>query len=162
MSRSCIASRFRRADWFPCALFPFHSPCAPLVFIQVSVPFMSLSVPLCFPFISRCFPVMSTSYFPPHFLALPCISPLLPSIPRKKTRFFQRFRKEDDVDKHGVVQDFRLILGKRRQEAQASKRAGRGNRAWDPSPKFSGTSSNCRAVRTPPLKPTYQTSGGEI
>ena len=87
----------RRAHWFPCALFPFHSPCTPLVFI--SVPFMSLSVPLCFPFISRCFPVMSTSYFLPSF---PCTSL---HFPLQKTRFFQRFRKED-VQKHRVVSRF--------------------------------------------------------
>ena len=114
----------RRADWFPCALFLFHSAYTPLVFI--SVPFMSLSVPLCFPFISRCFPVMSTSYFLPSF---PCTSlhfPFAPQyFPQKQTQLFQRFRKED-------VQKHRVFLGKRRQEAQASKRAGRGNRAWDP------------------------------
>ena len=38
-----------------------------------------------------------------------------------------RFRNED-VQKHRVFQ----IFGNRRQEAQASKKAGRGNRAWDP------------------------------
>ena len=89
----------------------------------------------------------------PHFLALPCVSPLLP----QKSRFFQRFRK-GDVQKHRVFQMF----GKRRQEAQASKRAGRGNRAWDPcfATPFSGTSSNCRAARAPPSKnPAYLTSG---
>ena len=67
----------RRADWFPCALFPFHSPCIPLVFI--AVPCMSLSVPLCFPFMSRCFPVMSTSYFLPSF---PCTSLHFPFAPQ--------------------------------------------------------------------------------
>ena len=68
-----------RADWFPCALFPFHSPCTPLVFI-------SHFCPLClFPF-----PAMSTSHFLPSF---PCThSPLHPSISRKITRFFQRFQ----------------------------------------------------------------------
>ena len=57
--------------------------------------------------------------------------------------------------------EFFQIFGKMMQEAQASKKAGRGNRAWDPcfatpgSPKttFSGTSSNCRAVRGPPSPP---------
>ena len=57
-------------------------------------------------------------------LALPLCSPVFPA---KKTRFFQRFRKED-VQKH----EFFQIFGKRMQEAQASKKAGRGNRAWDP------------------------------
>ena len=63
--------------------------------------------------------------------------------------------------------EFFQIFGKRMQEAQASKKAGRGNRAWDPlfcdtgSPKttLSGTSSNCRAVRggppSPPPKKAY-------
>ena len=80
----------RRADWFPCALFPFHSPCTPLVFMFV--PFMSLSVPLCFRFISRCFPVMSTSYFLPSF---PCTSlhfPFAPQyFPQKKHVFYTFF-----------------------------------------------------------------------
>ena len=89
----------RRADWFPCALFPFHSPCTPLVFM--SVPFMSLSVPLCFPFISL------------HFLAFPLCSPVFPA---KKARCFQRFRKED-VQKHRVfsVIPGQAIVGKNGQ-----------------------------------------------
>ena len=57
----------------------------------------------------------------------PCTSPLLPSISRKKTRFFQRFRKRTSKNI-----EFFQIFGKRMQEAQASKKAGRGNRAWDP------------------------------
>ena len=76
----------RRADWFPCPSFPFHSPCTPLVFM--SVPFMSLSVPLCFPFISPCFPVRSASYFLPSF---PCTSLHFPFashyFPQKNTVF---------------------------------------------------------------------------
>ena len=104
----------RRADWFPCALFPFHSPCTPLVFI--SVPFMSLSIPLCFPVISRCFPVMSTSYFLPsfpctslHFLAFPLCSPAFPvkntvfpvfsQRGRPKTQSLSRFRQETQTGK---------------------------------------------------------------
>ena len=93
----------RRADWFPCALFPFPSPCTPLVFI--SVPCMSLSVPLCFPFMSRCFPVMSTSYFLPSFPCtsshFPFCSPIFPAknhgfssvfaIRTSKTQSFSRF-----------------------------------------------------------------------
>ena len=45
----------RRADWFPCALFPFHSPCTPLVFH-----FCPFHVPFSFPL------------FPFHFLLLSC------------------------------------------------------------------------------------------
>ena len=63
--------------------FSLHSPC--FHFCPFHVPFSS---PL-FPFH---FPLLSCHV---DFLALPCISPLLPSISRKKTRFFQRFRKED-------------------------------------------------------------------
>ena len=129
--------------------FPLHSPC--FHFCPFHVPFSS---PL-FPFISRCFPVMSTSYFLPHFLALPCISSLLPNISCKKHWFSSVFaiRTSNNTE-------FFQIFGKRRQEAGASKKAGRGSRAWDPcfaSPRttFSGTSSNCRAVRGGP-----QTSGG--
>ena len=81
----------RRADWFHCALFPCHSPCTPLVLI--SVPVMSLSVPHCLPFISRCFPDMWTSYFLPSFPCTSFISPLLPSISRKKTLFSSVFAK---------------------------------------------------------------------
>ena len=98
----------RRADWFPCALFPFHSPC-------ISVPFMSLSVPLCFPFISPCFPVMLTSYFLPSF---PCTSlhfPFLPSISRKTRGFSSVFAKRTKKT------EFFQIFGKRRQEPLTSK-----------------------------------------
>ena len=108
----------RRADWLPCPLFPFHSPCTPLVFI--SVPFMSLSVPLCFPFISRCFLVMSTSYFLPSF---PCTSLHLPCAPQhfpQKARFFQRFRKED-VHKNT---EFFQIFGERRKSRQGDSSLG--------------------------------------
>ena len=112
----CISCR---ADWFPCASFPFHSPCTPLVFI--SVPFMSFSVPLCFPFVPHYFPVMSTSCFLPSFpctsLHFPLCSPVFPA----KNTFFQCFRKED-VQTHRVFPDFR------------QKEAGNPNqqRAWDP------------------------------
>ena len=114
----------RRADWFPCALFPFHSPGTPPCchFCPLHV----LSVPLCFPFISRCFPVMSTSYSSPHFLALPCISPLLPNISRKKTHFpaFLQLGRP----KPQSFPDFR----QKETGTPNQQRAGRGNRAWDP------------------------------
>ena len=92
----------------------------------------------------------------------PCTSPLLPSISRKKTRFFQRFRKED-VQKHRVFPDFR-----QKDAGSPSQRKSRqGESSLGPlfcdtgSPKttFGGTSSNCRAVRggppPPPKKKTY-------
>ena len=133
--------------------FPLHSPC--FHFCPFHVPFSSQ----CFPFISRCFPVMSTSYF---FPSLPCTSlhfPCAPSISRKKTRSFQRFRKEG-VQKHRVFSRF----------SAKGERAGRGIRTWDPclatpAPRrlsFSGTSSNYRTVRggPPPWYQTYQTSAG--
>ena len=53
--------------------------------------------------------------------------PFAPQYFPQKTLFFQRFRK-DDVQKP----EFFQIFGKRMQEAQASNKAGRGNRAWDP------------------------------
>ena len=75
--------------------FPLHSPC--FDFCPFHVPFSS---PL-FPFTSPCFPVMSTSYFLPSF---PCTSlhfPFAPQVFFQKTRFSQRFRKED-VKQHRV------------------------------------------------------------
>ena len=58
----------------------------------------------------------------------PCTSPLLPSISRKKKHgFSSAFAKRTSKNI-----EFFQIFGKRMQEAQASKKAGRGNRAWDP------------------------------
>ena len=58
----------------------------------------------------------------------PCTSPLLPSISRKKKHGFSSvFAKRTSKNI-----EFFQIFGKRMQEAQASKKAGRGNRAWDP------------------------------
>ena len=81
---------------------------------------------------------------------------MLPSISRRKTWFSSVF-----ANRTSKYTEFFQIFGNRMQEAQASKKAGRGNRAWDPcfadtgSPKttFSGTSSNCRAVRGGPPPP---------
>ena len=82
-----------------------HLPSCRLVslcFVSFS---LSLSCPFRFPFVSLAFPAAFLScrlpISSPHFLALPCISPLLPSLSRKKARFVQRFRKED-VQKHRV------------------------------------------------------------
>ena len=110
MSLSFIASHFPTSPFvsfgflvlcLPCSppslpLFSLLSPSCPFQF-----PFMSLSVPLRFPFISHCFPVMSTFCplhvlaFPfissPHFPALPCIFPSLPSIFLNKKPGFPTF-----------------------------------------------------------------------
>ena len=56
-----------------------------------------------------------------------CTSPLLPSISRKIHGFSRLFAKRMSKNT-----EFCQIFGKRMQEAQASKKAGRGNRAWDP------------------------------
>ena len=124
----------RRADCFPCPLFPFYSPCTPLVFI--CVPFMSLSVPLCFPFISRCFPVMLTSYCLPSF---PCTSSHFPIAP-------QHFPHKDTV--------FPAFSKRGRQKTQSFFQPGTPVLRF-PKTTFSGTSSNYRAVRgeAPPPAP---------
>ena len=57
----------------------------------------------------------------------PCTSPLLPSISRKQHGFSSVFAKRMSKNT-----EFCQIFGKRMQEAQASKKAGRGNRAGDP------------------------------
>ena len=57
----------------------------------------------------------------------PCTSPLLPSISRKKNTVFPAFSQRG----RPKTLSFFQIFGRRMQEAQASKKAGRGNRAWD-------------------------------
>ena len=108
----------RRADWFPCALFPFPSPCTPLF------SFLSLACPFQFPFVSLACPAAFLScrlpISSPHFLALPCISPLLPNI---------------SIKKHGFPAFSQLGRPNFRQKEAGTptqQRAGRGNRAWDP------------------------------
>ena len=128
----CIS---RRADWLPCPLFPFHSPCTPLVFI--SVPIMSLSVPPLFPFH---FPLLSChvdSLFLPSF---PCTSLHFPCGPQQ-----QRGRP-----KHRVFK----IFGKRRKSRQGDLSLGPlfGD-TGSPKTTFSGTSSNYRAARGGPPPP---------
>ena len=56
----------RRADWLPCPLFPFHSPCTPLVFI---------SVPFSFPLVPFHFSVAFLSCRLPISSAFPLCSP---------------------------------------------------------------------------------------
>ena len=76
MSRSFVASHFPTSPVVPIGFlvlcFSFIPPALPLF------AFRSLSCPVQFPFVS-----LSS----PHFLALPCISPLLPSISRKQHGF---------------------------------------------------------------------------
>ena len=89
MSRSFVASHFPISPVVPIGFialcFPVIPPAPP------SFSFLSLSCPFQFPFVSLSFPVaFLTCGLPissPHFLAFPCISPLLPSISRKKTVF---------------------------------------------------------------------------
>ena len=129
----------RCADWFPCALVPFHFFCAPLVFISVPfhVPFSSplFSSPVVF--LSCRLPISSS-----HFLALPCISPLLPSMSRKKIGFSSVFAK-----RHRVFPDFR----QREAGSPSQQKSRQGNRAWDrfatdsPKTTFDGRSLNDRA-----------------
>ena len=63
----------RRADWLPCPLFPFHSPCTPLVFI--SVPFSSPLFPFHFPLLSCHVDFLFPPLISLHFLAFPLCSP---------------------------------------------------------------------------------------
>ena len=92
---------------------------------------------------------MYVSYFLPSF---PCTSLHFPFAPQyfpPKSTVFPAFSQRG----RPTNTEFFQIFGKRRQEAQASKGAGRGKRAWDtgfPKTTFSGTSSNCNAVRGPP------------
>ena len=121
--------------------FPLRSPC--FHFCPFHVLFMSLSCPFHVPFSSPLFPF----HFPllschVDFLFSPLISlhvlafPFAPQyFPPKKTRFFQRFRKED-------------VPAKSRQ-GDSSLRPLFCD-ASSPKTTFSGTSSNYRAVRGGP------------
>ena len=98
-------------------------------------------------------------------LALPLCSPVFPA---KKHCFSSVFAKMMSKNT-----EFFQIFGKRMQEAQASKKAGRGTRAWDPCFATPGprrlrlVERHQIAARSlgggggpPPPPPTYQTSGG--
>ena len=138
MSCSFVASHFPTSPVVPIGFlvrcFPFLPPYTPLF------SFLSLACPFKFPFVSLSCPAAFLScrlpISSPHFLALPCISPLLPNISLKKTRFSSVFESR--------ASRFR----QKEAGTPTQQRAGRGNRAWDPCSKttFSGTSSNCRAV----------------
>ena len=112
--------------FFRCESFFFTSPVVPIGFLVLCFPFippalplfsfLSLSCSFQFPFVSLSFLSCRLPISSPHFFALPCISPLLPSISRKKTRVFQRFRAEDVKNT-----EFFQIFGKRRQDTKTSK-----------------------------------------
>ena len=125
MCRSCVASHFPTSPVVPIGFlvlcFPFIPPALPLF------SFLSLSCPFHFPLLSCHVDFLFPPLISLHFLAFPLCSPVFPA---NKTRFFQRFRKED-VQKHRVF----LRLVERHQIA-------------------------ARYVGDPPQKPTYQTSGG--
>ena len=109
MSRSFVASHLPTSPVVPIGFivlcFPVIPPALP------SSSFLSLSCPFQFPFVSLSFPVAFLTcglpIFSPHFLALPCISPLLPSISRKKNIVFPAFSQRG-VQKHRVFPDFSL------------------------------------------------------
>ena len=90
-----------------------------LCFVSLSFP-LSLSCPFQFPFVSLSFPVAFLScrlpISSPHFLALPCISPLLPNMCRTKHGFSSVFAIRTSKNT-----EFFQIFGKRRQEPQTSK-----------------------------------------
>ena len=88
-------------------------------------------------------------------LALPLCFPVFPA----KYTVFPRFRKED-VQKHRVLPDFRQKdAGSPSQQKSRQGESSLGPLFCDtgsPKTTFSGTSSNCRAVRgPPPKKKTY-------
>ena len=119
LSRSFVASHFPTSPIVPIG---FIAPCFP--FIPPALPlfsFLSLSCPFQFPFVSLSFPVAFLScrlpISSPHFLALPCMSPLLPSISRKKNTVFPAFSQRG----RPKTQSFFQIFGKRRQVTQTGK-----------------------------------------
>ena len=114
MFRAFVASHFPTSPVVPIGFlsfvslsFPLHAPC--FHFCAFHVPFSS-------PLFPSHFPLLPSSS--PHVLALPCISPLLPSISRKKARFFQRCRKED-VQKHRVFSIFSVNGGRKPKPAKS-------------------------------------------
>ena len=93
--------------------FPLHSPC--FHFCPFHVPFSSPPLfPFHFPvaFLTCRRPISS-----PHFLALPCISPLLHSIFLRNNTVFSSVFAKRMSNKRRVFQMF----GKRRQETQTRK-----------------------------------------
>ena len=121
MSRSFVASQFPTSPVVPigCLVlcFPFILPALPLC------SFLSLACPFQFPFVSLSFPVAFLScrlpISSPHFLALPCMSPVLPSIARKKHGFSRVFAKRTSKNT-----EFFQIFGKRRKSRQGDSSLG--------------------------------------
>ena len=139
MSRSFVASHFPTSPVVPIGFlvlcFPFIPPALPLLSFLFQFPFVSLSFPAAF--LSCRLPISF-----PHFLALPCISFLLPNISRKNT-FFPAFSQSG---------------------TPSQQRAGRGNRAWDPcfaTPAPRLVERHQIAARSVGGG-TYQTSGGGV
>ena len=172
MSRSFVASHFPTSPVVPIGFivlgFPVILPALPLF------SFLSLSRPFQFPFDSLSFPVaFLTCRLPissPHFLALPCISPLLPSIlhfpfapqyfPQKNTRFFPAFWQRG----RPTTQSFSRFSAKgSRKPKPAKSRQGESSLEplfCDTGSTFSETSSNRRARGPPPLSDVRRGGGG--
>ena len=116
MSRSFVASHFPTSPVVPIGFlvlcFPFIPPAFPLFSL------LSLACPFQFPFVSLSCPAAFLScrlpISSPHFPALPCMSPLLPNISRKKNSSIFAIRTSKNTE-------FFEIFGKRRQEPQTSK-----------------------------------------
>ena len=90
--------------------FPLIPPAIPLF------SFLSLACPFRFPFVSAAFLSCRLPISSPHFLALPCISPLLPNISRRKRCFSSVFATRTSKNT-----EFFQIFSKRGQEHQTSK-----------------------------------------
>ena len=128
MSRSFVASRIPTSPVVPIGFlvlcFPFIPPALPLFSL------LSLACPFQFPFVSLSCPAAFLScrlpISSPHFLALPCISPLLPNVSRKKHGFSSVFTVR--TSKAQSFPDFR----QKEAGTPNQQRAGRGNQAWNP------------------------------
>ena len=70
---------------------------------------------------------MNTYMYACMYVCILALPPCSPVFPAKKRSFSSIFAKRMSKNT-----EFCQIFGKRMQEAQASKKAGRGNRAWDP------------------------------
>ena len=138
MSHSFVASHFPTSPIVPIGFlvlcFPFIPPALPLF------SFLSLACPFQFPFVSLSFPAAFLSCRLP--VSSPCISPLLPNISRKKHGFSSVFAEFSRFSAKGG-----------RNPKPAKSRQGESSLGplfcdtGSPKTTFSGTSSNCRAVR---------------
>ena len=144
----------RRADWFPCPLFPFHSPLHSSCFhvCPFHVPFSSPLFPFHFPLLSG----QVDFLFPPlislQILAFPLFSPIFPSVFAKRTSTNTEF-----------FSTFSATGGKKPKPAKSRQ----GDSSLGPllcdtgSPKttFSGTSYYCAVRGPPPPAPKPYISG---